>query len=156
MSRKKVSCNEVADLETLLYPNIDSECVDLCRALNSIPGIGTLESCCGHGRGSFSVWFYAESFEGLFIIGRVLDRRYGSPDWFNWKCTVACCDYDMMPMFNIDSGGVVGEDAYSQSKEIAYNIYDHLEHSDYFEKWRRDRRRLDKKRSEDISHSTEK
>lgn len=32
------------------YDDIDKEIVSLCKALNSIDGIETVESCCEHGR----------------------------------------------------------------------------------------------------------
>jgi hypothetical protein len=40
-----------------LPKGIDPECVDLCRALNALPGIATNESCCGHGESPFRIWF---------------------------------------------------------------------------------------------------
>ena len=39
------------------YNDIDTEIVNLCKALNSIDGIETVESCCGHGRDVCRIWF---------------------------------------------------------------------------------------------------
>jgi len=40
------------------YPSdMDVECIPLCDALNSLPGIQTSESCCGHGSHNFGVAF---------------------------------------------------------------------------------------------------
>jgi hypothetical protein len=44
---------------------MDFECVKICDALNTLPGIETFESCCGHAQGPFMVFFSAESIECL-------------------------------------------------------------------------------------------
>lgn len=44
---------------------MDPECVDLCDALNLLPGIKTSESCCGHGEYPFRIWFLCESTQAL-------------------------------------------------------------------------------------------
>ena len=44
---------------------MDKECVKLCEALNGINGIQTIESCCGHGKDSFLIWFEAKKVEDL-------------------------------------------------------------------------------------------
>ena len=36
---------------------IDPECASLCRAINGIAGLTTIESCCGHGKSEFHIWF---------------------------------------------------------------------------------------------------
>lgn len=46
-------------------PDMDSECIALCRAMNRFPGIKTHDSCCGHGEKPFSVWFTATSLTVL-------------------------------------------------------------------------------------------
>lgn len=38
---------------------MDPECIELCDALNGLPGIRTIESCCGHGKEPFRVFFIA-------------------------------------------------------------------------------------------------
>lgn len=44
---------------------MDQECVNLCRAINSIPKIQTIESCCGHGEGPFRIWVWVHDVEML-------------------------------------------------------------------------------------------
>jgi tRNA(Phe) wybutosine-synthesizing methylase Tyw3 len=40
------------------YDNyMDPEVLDLCNAMNALPGIKTFESCYGHGRTAFHIWF---------------------------------------------------------------------------------------------------
>ena len=45
--------------------DIDAECVDLYLAMNRLPGIQTIESCCGHGKHQYRIWFWADSLEAL-------------------------------------------------------------------------------------------
>ena len=57
---------------------MDPECIALCDALNSLPGIRTYESCCGHGRYEFMVFFWAKEVENL---GPILRAISDSPLW---------------------------------------------------------------------------
>jgi hypothetical protein len=40
---------------------LDPEVVALCEALNSLSGVETVQSCCGHARYPFRVWFKVSS-----------------------------------------------------------------------------------------------
>ena len=44
---------------------MDIECVPICKAMNKVPGILTVESCCGHGKTPFHIWFEAKSLTAL-------------------------------------------------------------------------------------------
>jgi len=113
------------------YPNdMDPECIPLCDALNAIPSIRTIGSCCGHGKGPFSVWFHMDDrrrSKYLTVVARVLDRRYGGIP--GWSCTLDNGDItEHQPAFVISSGPYRGKKAYDQSKKIAENIFHHLGH----------------------------
>ena len=56
--------------------DIDPECVDLCRVLNNLPGIATFESCCGHGKTSYRIWFTAQSIDNLTPIILTIQKGY--------------------------------------------------------------------------------
>ena len=45
--------------------DMDKECVSICRAMNRVPGIRTVESCCGHGSSDFRVWFDVDHLDYL-------------------------------------------------------------------------------------------
>jgi len=47
---------------------MDPECISLCEALNDLPGISTFESCQGHGRHPFWIFFKASSLQDLLPI----------------------------------------------------------------------------------------
>lgn len=45
--------------------DLDPEVLSLCRAMNAFRGITTTESCCGHGREPFRIWFTTRSIRDL-------------------------------------------------------------------------------------------
>lgn len=47
------------------YDDMDKEIVNLCKALNSIDGIETVESCCGHGKEKCRIWFIVNDIKTL-------------------------------------------------------------------------------------------
>lgn len=101
---------------------MDPECIEICDALNEIPGITTEASCCGHGKYEFRVWFKAADLSPLFIIGRITSRNYMSAP--QWKCLVEVIDSDSKnPVrFRLGSGKTKGKKAYKQSAELAKQI----------------------------------
>ena len=55
------------------YPvDMDPECVRLCDFVNSCAGLSTFESCCGHGRHEFMVFFTAKDLLNLRAIAEPL------------------------------------------------------------------------------------
>ena len=57
---------------------MDKECIPICDALNSIPDVHTTESCCGHCKDRFRVFFTCDNPYSLAIIARVFDKRYSN------------------------------------------------------------------------------
>jgi hypothetical protein len=59
------------------YKKFDKEVVVLCKAMNRINGIRTIDSCCGHGKTPFHIYFKAtdinESHQGLPVLLYYLD-----------------------------------------------------------------------------------
>jgi hypothetical protein len=49
-------------------PDLDAEVLSLCRAMNLFPGITTVESCCGHGRDPYRIWFVTDSLDALPLL----------------------------------------------------------------------------------------
>ena len=60
---------------------MDNECVDLCNLLNRLPGLKTSESCCGHCKAPFCVFFSCDNLDTLTRLGRVVDNRYSDGKW---------------------------------------------------------------------------
>lgn len=58
------------------YPDdIDPESIALCDALNSLPGIRTCSSCCGHGKRSHRVFFTADNPQDVEPIRQAIEGR---------------------------------------------------------------------------------
>ncbi len=65
------------------YPpkDMDKECISLCTKLNSLGDVQTYESCCGHLKGRYMVFFKCHSFERLGKLYRCVDRNYSDGKW---------------------------------------------------------------------------
>jgi len=116
---------------------MDKECIALCDAINRIPGLDTVESCCGHGKKSFRVFLHADDVLALYWLARSLSRSYGPPHLFGWELVVTVSDisYNSNGDMRRDNGDVVfmltsgdnkGKKAYEQANELAKYILDDL------------------------------
>jgi hypothetical protein len=95
--------------------DMDKECARLCGAMNAISGVRTFESCCGHGRSKFRVWFLAESLKCLPRLLYYFDGCHCG--FYGWK-VVAETDCAMSPVtFCVE--GPSGREAYEQAEQIA-------------------------------------
>ena len=63
------------------YELLDKECVDLCKALNAMDGVRTVESCCGHLRSRYNIFLKCDNFSTLAKIARSVDRNYSDGKW---------------------------------------------------------------------------
>lgn len=64
------------------YPfDMDKECVEICDILNTLPTVSTIESCCGHLKGCFNVWFFCDNVGVLSRLGRAVERNYSDGKW---------------------------------------------------------------------------
>lgn len=77
----------ICDIE---FPaDMDKECIELCKLLNTLPTVITTESCCGHCKNRYMVFFYCDSIEVLSRLARAVDRNYSDG---NWELLVDSCD----------------------------------------------------------------
>jgi hypothetical protein len=96
-----------------LPDDLDPECRELCEALNLIPGIATTESCCGHGRTPYHIWFTASSMEALPPVCWYADGCHSGE--YGWRVFVTT-DCGMKPVDFVLEGP---PGAYSASEKIA-------------------------------------
>lgn len=61
--------------------NMDKECIKLCDILNSVPSIDTFESCCGHLKDRYSIWFFCNDSITISRLGRCVERNYSDGKW---------------------------------------------------------------------------
>ena len=107
-------------------PGIDPECIKICTALNELPGIRTVESCCGHGEQPFWIWLMVTdpTALGLLTLSRCLCHRYGRinlPSRKGWKAILD--HFDMCPQLCFRLEGPVGD--YAGADAVAENILDY-------------------------------
>lgn len=73
---------------------MDAECVLLCMKLNELPGVQTTESCCGHYKDTYKIFFDCDDFVSLGILTRCADKRYSDGKW-----EIVCCGGDNHPLY---------------------------------------------------------
>lgn len=95
---------------------MDKECIVLCRAMNNLQGITTTESCCGHGKEPFQIWFKVDKLSDLPKLLFHFDACHcGFDGWFVDVMT----DCGMAPVhFRVN--GPKG--AYAEADKIAHLI----------------------------------
>jgi hypothetical protein len=73
------------------YPDdMDPECIELSDALNTIKGVETTSSCCGHGKRPFRVFFRCVSFQSLALIAYAADPCHSNANF--WIKVRSGCD----------------------------------------------------------------
>jgi hypothetical protein len=117
-------------------PDMDEECIELCNAFNSIKGIYTSESCCGHGKSSFEIYFSVTDWIGLFFLTRCVDRRYWKHG-YEWGISLLVGDRyedgDILPTQFWLSSKLFGEGAYAQTRDLVDNMNHHLNNDEFME-----------------------
>ena len=51
---------------------MDKECISLCNAINSVEGLRTTESCCGHEKDTFRIYFQLSDLSGAYRMRHLL------------------------------------------------------------------------------------
>ena len=120
------------------YEEMDPEVVQICKALNALPGIETTESCCGHGKERFRIWFRVDGridprMVGLFFITRCADVRY----WQygnNWDIKLSVGDTlikGVLPTDFVLESEAIGKESYAQARDLVDSLKYHLNHSNF-------------------------
>jgi len=106
---------------------MDPECVALCDAMNRFEGIRTNESCCGHGKDNFRIWFSAESLDVLppllYYFASCHSGVYG------WSVRVKT-DCGMSPAHFCAESEEMGNGTYLDAEKIAECMNDYLDNPD--------------------------
>ena len=98
---------------------LDAEVRALCIAMNHLPGIQTTESCSGHGREPFRIWFDALDLgSGFATLARCTCPRY-----YPFDGTIQLYHGDVTPVqFLLEMP--IG--AFEQADRLAENLMDHV------------------------------
>lgn len=115
--------------------HMDKEVVPLCNAINSLSGLFTIESCCGHGKHPFMIWFKCDgtSMRGLFFLTRCMDRRYFKYG-FEWNITLEVGDVirdGILPTIFLISSKSMGKESYDEANDLVENMEYHLNHENF-------------------------
>jgi len=112
--------------------DLDPELLTLCHALNSLPGIRTDGSCCGHGEAPIRIWLKADGTRSLLPIGWALDKRYQRRAF---TCTVEITDMpDDSVLFLLESKEK-GPLAYVEADKLAADFEEFLNHPGCRRSW---------------------
>ncbi|KKL56769.1 hypothetical protein LCGC14_2242080 [marine sediment metagenome] len=108
------------------YTRIDPECVNLCVALNTLNGITTQESCCGHGDDPFRIWFVSDTIESLASLMEILAKTGKHNVTSPWTVTVIIEYWSHKrrahPVVLLLEGPVGG---YKEAEDVATLILEH-------------------------------
>jgi hypothetical protein len=116
---------------------MDGEVLPLCNALNALPFIKTVNSCCGHGSGPLRIFFtVGERKEGLFFLTRCVDCRYWKYGYL-WKLELSAGDAwdgkNLPITYVLSSGVIVGDLAYEQAQSLIKNMNLHINHKSFMQ-----------------------
>ncbi len=103
------------DTRISVSAGVDKECVDLCQSISMVPGIRTVESCCGHGEEPYRIWFKADNQRLLPPLLWCFDGCHCGHYGWHIEATTDC---GMSPVTYMIQGPV-GEEAYKQAEDIA-------------------------------------
>ena len=95
---------------------IDPEVVALVDAMNTMPGIFTVDSCGGHGERPMCVYFRAENLEALPLLLYWFDDCHSGERWKVEASTDCAADH---VTFCASSASRVGQEAWDSAAQIA-------------------------------------
>lgn len=102
---------------------IDKECVALCESINKLKGVYTTESCCGHGKTPYHIFFKVLTLEALKSL--VYNIDFTITGLKGWKI-IALTDSAMCPVYFLLEGPI-GRPAYFESLTLSKRINKFLE-----------------------------
>ncbi len=124
---------EIQSRKDFISEWMDAECVDLCDTLNSIKGIQTVESCCGHNYQPYCIFFKCFDLAALRFIQSCIDERYwqhGS----DWKITTYISDTGPEPLnFLLESKSSNLVEVLPQVRDMIKTFNHYLNHEGRFE-----------------------
>lgn len=105
--------------------DMDKECVDLCNKLNSLSNVETTESCCGHCREPYMVFFDCNDFVRLGKLYRCVNRNYSDGKW-----RIECCCGDVNPCYGFM---LRSHEPFKSTEEMMESVNALIDNIDYWE-----------------------
>lgn len=112
---------------------MDAECVDLCNAINSMKGLETVESCCGHNDQPYRIFFKCHDIPALRFLQSCIDNRYW--EYGNlWSITTCIGDTGPEQLgFMLESKSSKLDEIMIQVKSMIDTLNYYLNHQGRFE-----------------------
>lgn len=110
---------------------MDIECIKICNYFNSLPGVKTFNSCCGHGSKTFFVFFECTDWRSLSFLGRCIDRRYFE---YGNDIEIRLSNSDVnnnFAVFELHTISSMGDVAFEKISSLCKNMVVHLNHINY-------------------------
>lgn len=104
-----------------IYGHVDIPCISLCDAINSMEGLKTSWSCCGHGDREFMVFIQPEHPDKLAPLLYLLTRMQGWKQSRRWTIQLVARTPDSKVAFLLSSESR-GQEAFYEADAIARNI----------------------------------
>ena len=130
----------------LKHPSdMDEQCIELYYLLNSLPDTETFDSCCGHERDPFMMFFRCYNIGVLTRLGRAVNKNYSDG---NWEILVDSVDVEPYGCFWLRTNKVLSKEELDNSLDgLLYSIryWFSDEFDEHFKKNRRinhDKRRI--------------
>jgi len=109
-------------MQKSLPSDMDKECIVLCEAMNRLSGVRTVDSCCGHGKHRFRIYFAVDPFEALVPLLYWFDNwRFGAMGWRKYSTD----SFRYPAYFFVE--GPIGTKAYETAGIIAGLLTDYVE-----------------------------
>lgn len=102
---------------------LDEQCVGLVNCLNDIDGVETIESCCGHLKYPYRMWFRCNNFSALARIGRAVERNYSDGKWVI-EVTVG----DVKPLYGFCLRSVEAFKTYDDMQQSLDGLIDNIKY----------------------------
>ena len=104
---------KILDKPKILCPiDIDKQCIKLFNVLNRLPDTETIESCAGHGKNVFMMFFKCTNIDVLTRLGRALNKNYSDG---NFEIVLDSSDVDPVGKFWLRSKTILNDDELDES-----------------------------------------
>jgi len=113
--QRLISCGKKSIQLGCFPKDMDPQCIELCRAMNEISGIITINSCCGHSKEPMWICFAAKNRSGLFKILSIVDHAF--------KCEICVVDnnkpnYFIYYLYSYSKGKKIYNEALELAKKL--------------------------------------
>lgn len=104
--------NENIKTELPCPHDMDEQCIELYYLLNSLPDTNTFESCCGHEKEVYMMFFRCFNIGVLSRLGRAVERNYSDG---NWEIVVDSTDSNPCGCFWLRTKSILKKDELDES-----------------------------------------